>query len=299
MRYAILGICLGLIGCEPVEKLDTQRKPSSSPVAERTTARRSTEREGESAKVAGQTPSETPKASAEEVPEQKQITVEKPASTEEEKKEDPPEQAPPIPESFKPLNKAKNLFFEKAGDVRRVHLMAEICLREGPLEVLLCKLNTKEHESILHVDADAREIHFALIAAGAQPGTPVKFVPKYEGATGTKIKVTLTYCEKGKVKTGTAQEWIKDKKTGKDMPHDWVFAGSKFFRDPERANAPPYYMANNGEIISLANFPDSMMDLPVKSPKEALDLIYEINTPKIPPLKTPVLITFEPVLEKK
>src|SRR5207344_3399903 len=96
---------------------------------------------------------------------------------------------------------------------RRVHLLSKVCLREGPLEVFLCKLNTKEHESIVDIDADGREIHFALVAAGAKPGSPVKFVPKFTEATGTKIKITLTYREKGKVKTVPASEWVHDKKT--------------------------------------------------------------------------------------
>ena len=219
----------------------------------------------------------------------------------EEPKEEPPELAPPIPESFKVLNKdKKNLFFEVMKDgSRRVHLLAEVCLREGPLEVLLCKMNTKEHESILHIDADGREIHFALEAAGAKAGSPVKFVPKYAEASGSRIKISLTYREKGKVKTVPAGEWIKDKKTGKDMAYDWVFAGSKLFKDPERPDATPFYMANNGEFISLANFPDSMLDLPVKSPKDIADLIFEINTSRIPPIRTPVIVTLEPVVEKK
>jgi len=218
----------------------------------------------------------------------------------EERKEDPPEEAPPIPDTFKALNKGKTIFFEKQADgTKLVHLLSEVCLREGPLEVLLCKNNTKEHESILRMDADAREIHFALIVAGATPGSPVKFVPKYTAATGTKIKVSLTYREKGKVKTAMAGEWIKDKKTGKDMAHDWVFAGSKFFKDPERPEAQPYYTANNGEFISMANFPDSMLDLPVESPKDVVNLIFEIHTERIPPLRTPVIVTLQPVIEKK
>jgi hypothetical protein len=215
-------------------------------------------------------------------------------------KEDPPEEAPPIPESFKPLNKNKTIFFEKKDDgTRLVHLLGHVCLREGPLEVLVCKMNSKEHESILHVDADGRDIHLALMAADAKPGSPVKFQPKFTPATGTTIKITLTYREKGKVKTAPAGSWINDKKTGKDMAYDWVFAGSKLFKDPDNPDRPPYYMANNGEFISLANFPDSMLDLPVKSSKDAADLIFDMKTSAIPPLKTPVIITLEPVIEKK
>jgi hypothetical protein len=109
----------------------------------------------------------------------------------------------------------------------------------------------------------------------------------------------LTYREKGKVKTVPAGEWVKDRRTGKDLATDWVFAGSRFFEDPDNAQAPPYYMANNGEFISLANFPDSMLDLPIKSSQEAAELMFEINTARIPPVRTPVLITLEPVVEKK
>jgi hypothetical protein len=218
----------------------------------------------------------------------------------EERKEDPPEEAPPIPESFKPLNKNKTIYFEKAADgTRRVHLMTEVCLREGQLEVFLTKLNTKEHEAILHIDADAREIHFALIAAGAEAGSPAKFVPEFKAPTGTTIKVSVTFREKGKVKTVAANEWVKSRASNKSLVHDWVFAGSRFFKDPERPQVPDYYMANNGEIISLSNFPDSMMDLPIKSSKDVAELVFEADTPKIPPLRTPVLVTLEPVLAKK
>jgi hypothetical protein len=218
----------------------------------------------------------------------------------EERKEDPPEEAPPIPASYKALNKNKTIFFEKKEDgTKRVHLLAEVCLREGPLEVFLCKNNTKEHESIVHVDADGREIHFALVAAGATPGTPVKFQPRYQVATGDKIKISLTYRMKGKVVTAPAADWVKDKKTNKHLAHDWVFAGSKLFHDPDNPNAIPFYLANNGELISLSNFPDSMLDLPVKSSKDQADLIFEVDTERVPPLRTPVLVTLEPVLEKK
>ena len=244
---------------------------------------------------------ELPPAPSKEQPATAREVEEPPATADGRPTEEaPPEKAPPIPEGYKPLNKAKTIFFEKREDgTRRVHLLAEVCLREGPLEVFLCKWNTKEHESILHVDADGRDIHLALIAAGAEPGSPVKFVPQYSPATGTVVKVSVTYREKGKFKTTAAGTWVKDVKTGKDMAHDWVFAGSKFFQDPERPNATPYYCANNGELISLANFPDSMLDLPVKSSKDAADLLFEIQTPRIPPLRTPVLVTLEPIVPHK
>jgi hypothetical protein len=213
--------------------------------------------------------------------------------------EPPPEKDPPIPEAWKALNKDKTLFFEKtANGQRRVHLVTQVCLREGQLEVLICKANTKEHESILHIDIDARDIHTALIAAGAKPGTTVKFVPEYKAATGDIIRVTLTYYKDGKLLSNKpAQTWIQHVKTLKDMEHDWVFAGSRLFKFPDEPDKPPYYCANNGEVVSIANFTDSMLDLPVMSSKEAAELGYVANKERIPPLKTKVIVTLE-VLKK-
>src|SRR6476660_537168 len=78
----------------------------------------------------------------------------------------------------------------KAGGPRRVRIAAEVCFREGPLELFLCRKNTKEHESVVAADVDARDIHKALLAAGAKVGSPVKYVPKYEPAKGSKILVS-------------------------------------------------------------------------------------------------------------
>jgi len=217
-----------------------------------------------------------------------------------EEKEVPPEEPPPIPEGLKALNSQKSLFFEKAADgTRRVHILAEVCLREGPLEVFLCKRNTKEHESILQADLDARDVHFALIAAGGKPGSTVRFQPEYKPATGSAIKVTMTYYKDGKLLTKPAQYWIRDVGNKKDMAHDWVFAGSRFFKDPENPQKPPYYCANNGEVICISNFADSMMDLPVKSSKEQAELGFVANTERIPPLKTKVLLKLEVVAPEK
>src|SRR4051812_24427050 len=59
------------------------------------------------------------------------------------------------------LDPAKTFFMEVLPDGRgrRVAFVSEVCLREGPLEVFLCKKGTKEHEAVLRVDLDAKLIH--------------------------------------------------------------------------------------------------------------------------------------------
>lgn len=205
------------------------------------------------------------------------------------------------PTPSKKVSLGKNVYLEiLPGGKRRVLVQAAVCRVNGQLEQLLCRKGTKEHEAILHADVDARHIHTALIAAKAEAGHPVKFVPpdKLVPPTGTKIKVYLQYRDKGKTITVPAQTWVRNFKTRKELEVDWVFAGSIFTPDPLDAKAPQFYGANDGDVICLANFETAMLDLPVLSSKEAADLGYEAWTERIPPLETAVTVILEPVLSK-
>lgn len=225
----------------------------------------------------------------------------------------PTKDASPLPEvpksdpksELKALLPDKTLYLETKPDkTKRVLFVAEVCLREGQLEVLVCKKNTKEHESIVRTEVDARLIHAALMAAGGKPGSPVKFVnketgePDYKPATGTKVAVRVAYAKGGKLYDHPAQEWIKDLKTKKAMTHDWVFAGSRFLKDPDKPEAPSYYTANNGEVVAISNFVDSMLDLPVEVSRDNSDLSFDAMTDKIPPLLSKVWVILEPIAAK-
>ena len=202
---------------------------------------------------------------------------------------------PPLPtlgdkSKHTPLNKEKTLYLEEAeGGEKRVLFAAEVILREGVLlEVFCCKKQTKEHESILNVDLDARFLHAALLMAGAKAGKPVQFVnPKtheaeYKAASGQRIEVEVNYTQDGKAKQERAQEWLLDQKTRKPLPYEWVFAGSRFVKNPDRPNDPEYYLANNGEVIAVSNFTDSMLDLPVEISRDEADLHFKAAYKKIP-----------------
>jgi hypothetical protein len=193
----------------------------------------------------------------------------------------------------------KNIFLEVLPDKkRRVLVSAEVCLREGQLEQLMCRKQTKEHESILTADVDARTIHAALIAALAKPGSPVRFVPKYRPASGSTIKVSLQYQDKdkGKLVTVPAQSWLKNAKTNKLLESDWIFAGSRLVTNPLDPDKK-IYLANDGDVICVSNFETALLDLPIKSPKENADLLFVANTERIPPLGTKVVVILEPILE--
>lgn len=189
-----------------------------------------------------------------------------------------------------------NVDLEVAATGRRVLVYAEVCLRQGPLEQLLTRKHRKEHEAILAADADARKIHEALILAGAKEGEPVRWLPKYQPASGTPIRVSLRYVgAQGKEKVVPARSWIKDIKTGKELASDWVFAGSRLVENALDKDAPKHYLANDGDVICVSNFESALLDLPVKSSKADVDRGYEAWTERIPPLGTKVVVILEPI----
>ena len=181
---------------------------------------------------------------------------------------------------------------------KRVIVGGKICLRKGLLEMFACPRGTKEHESIVAVNAKSSLVHTALLAAGSKPGSPVSYDPKYVAATGPIIDVDIAWKdENGKTIKRRAQEMIRHVKTRKPMKEDWVFAGSGFWKDEETGEE--YYMAEGGEMICLSNFSTAMMDLTVESPQENASLFFEALTDQIPPLGTEVRMILTPRQPRK
>ncbi len=208
--------------------------------------------------------------------------------------------APPAEASISGERKklGDGVWLEMDGDARRVIVDAAVCLRSGEygLECLLCRRHTKEHESILHTRADAQVIHAALLVTRAEPGSPVQFMPQFKSSTGTPIKISIRYKKDGKTITVPAQQWVRQVRTKKDLEHNWVFAGSVLWKDPEQPDKPPIYTANmDGGFISVTNVPTAVLDLPVNSPKGLEERAYEPHTERIPELQTKVEVILEPV----
>ena len=69
--------------------------------------------------------------------------------------------------------------------------------------------------------------------------------------------------------------------------------------NPEDATKPPFYLANEGDVICVCNMDTAMLDLPVASPTALADRVFEANTEAIPPLNTKVDVIFEVLHDKK
>lgn len=192
----------------------------------------------------------------------------------------------------------RNVWLDTSGNGRRVVLKGEVVLRRGALEMLVCLKGTKEHESILAVDTEARLVHAALIVAGAEEGQPVQFRPEFRPASGQAIDIILEWKDKqGKLQRARAQEWVRNFDTGKELSYPWVFAGSGFVTDPETGEK--YYLADDGDLICVANFPSATLDLPIESSQSSGSLLFEAFAERIPPAETPVTIYLVPVRQEE
>ena len=215
-----------------------------------------------------------------------------------EAKTEKPKRIPGKPDAngLTPLSDVNDIWLDAKR--KAVIIDGEVCLREGQLEMFACPKGTKEHESVVSLNCTAEEAHAALLAAGAKQGTTVKFDPEYQPATGQIIDVLVLWLdEKGEKHKVRAQEWVKQAKTEKEMPFDWVFAGSGFWTD--EMTGKKHYMANSGDLICVSNFPSATLDLPVESSQANASLMWVAFTERIPPRGTKIRLVLIPRQKKE
>jgi hypothetical protein len=267
-----------------------------------------------------------------------------------------------LPSGAVPLNKNETVYVDAKG--KRLFLKTHVALRDGALEMLCCIKQTKEHESILSLDAKAYVVHTGLLALGAKSGRPVRFSPEYLPPAGQKIEIFVNWTdENGKNRRESAHTWVRqatrrfwtvtmealpsgvtlpkntelrydrklkelswygsmtkeqkaqflalsddaafrkaieeffDKSQPRQMEADWVFAGSGFYTDED--SGKKFYLAEDGDLICVANFPTAMIDVAVKSSAEEGGLMFEAYTERLPPKETVVWLELAPVLGEK
>lgn len=107
-----------------------------------------------------------------------------------------------------PLNPQKTVLLDLPN--RRLLLETKVVLREGVLEMLICKAQTKEHESILAIESDAYLIHAGLLALGAQPGSPARFDDQFHPPSGPVIRIYVNWKDaEGRPHRERAQQWVR------------------------------------------------------------------------------------------
>lgn len=207
----------------------------------------------------------------------------------------PPEGQEPVPAdnfqpdaAWKPLG--PSLWFDPTK--KQLVIRARVVLREGPLEHLLCLKSTKEHEAILATPAVPFRIKAGLLLTGADAGTPVRFLPEFRPPTGSSIAIELQWEADGKTQRADARRWVYDERSKKPLAIDWVFAGSELLPDP--ITKKNVFTADDGDLVTVANFSSAILDLPFASTANDADRVFSANTAEIPPRGTPVTMFLRP-----
>ena len=169
---------------------------------------------------------------------------------------------------------------------------------KGAVEYLVCGHNGKEYESIVVVEATAKEVHDALEKLGVAVGTPPGYDAEKDEPTPPKGTAFLIYVEwedGDTEKKVRAEELIFNVKTQKPMQQvTWVYSGSRVVpdldSDDEDAMIPQAFMSN--DLVALRLFDASaLFQNPL--PESSEENIYKKNDALLPKLGTPVMLTIE------
>jgi len=200
------------------------------------------------------------------------------------------------PDKLIPLDPHDRIWI--TSDRKSAVLLGRVALREGFLELLACRIGSKEHESILSVRVKPYLVHAALLTVNARQGKPAQFSPEFVSATGDRVDITLRWKdESGKMCECSAQDWVWDMANSKEsskkpMTTHWVFSGSKEYSDSEGNTR--YLADETGEIFGLSNFAGSILDVPIQSSADNARLQFGCFTEHIPAQDTPVTIILTP-----
>lgn len=194
---------------------------------------------------------------------------------------------------------------------KRVDVAAKVALNEGLLELIACINDTKEHESLVVIEAVPMHIHAALLLIGANNGHPAMVKPANEEKTewlhlpprGDEIAVSLLYPDPGdkdKMIERPISDFLKraerdpafapDEQDEVDGPakvfNTFLFAGSVLV---DQKNGERRYLADeNGNIISISTFGDEVLCLPSRISQENSALVWSVNNKHLPKVGTKV-----------
>ncbi len=199
---------------------------------------------------------------------------------------------------------------------RCVDVESSICLDHGALELIACTKGSKEHESIVTINAKAMHIHAALLLLGANPGNPAMQKPINKQRTrwahlppaGDPVGVYLVFKNKaGKmvehpisnfvVRSDEDPDKMLDAKRNGDQkkakfPHTFLFAGSLLHSNT--AGQRKYLSDVSGNVISISTFGDELLCLPGNHARDNGALIWSINATGLPRIGAKVILRLRP-----
>lgn len=217
---------------------------------------------------------------------------------------------PAPPQTARPQLKLPGLTVNVAE--RCVDIEATICLDKGPLELVACTKGSKEHESIVAVEATPMHIHTALLVLGATNGHPAMRRPRDPAGTGwidippsgDPIKVSLVFQDtdgqlvehfisefvaaSDEASNGASNGAAGDGGEAADFPDTFLFAGSHLL---DNGDGPRTYLADaSGHVISIATFGDELLCIDGMHAHANDALMWQINPENLPPVGAKVTL---------
>ena len=190
----------------------------------------------------------------------------------------------PQPAAAKPFAKGVRLDWAR----HQVEVDAVVVFRDGPLELLACSPNTREHESILRVPARPRDIYHAMGLIGLEPGRPLRVHPadgRILPPRGERLRIQARYREGPTERIDNVANWLLDsQRLGPPRTLDWVFAGAATLPDGA------FTADLEGTIICVVDFETALIALGSLHSADNDQLWLRANTAAIPPVGTRVTL---------
>ncbi len=171
---------------------------------------------------------------------------------------------------------------------------AEVNMRDSLIEYLLVHKTGKTHESLLATDVEPSDLHLAMLllgvkdsaAAASPPPTQIdsaylKSAPKLGG---DPVDIQIIWKDGEKEKQCRAEEWITNTAKKAAMQNGpWLYNGSYVVEGKFAAQT-------DGSIVAVVTDPSALMNNP--RPDDTNDMVWAVRAAKVPPVGTPVVVSF-------
>ena len=189
---------------------------------------------------------------------------------------------------------------------RSLQFPAQLNMREGLIEYLLVNAKGKSYESLLRTEVEPYEVHLAMLLIGAKgapqtpallaapsvpfhvnqpPGQTNAAAPLAAVAAGDRIRIELSWNIAGKGEQhARAEDWVFNLATKTNAARGpWIYNGSRVVKGV-------FLAQREGSIVAMIDDIDALVNNP--RPGHDNDQIWSANTNVLPPLNTPVEVTF-------
>jgi len=186
---------------------------------------------------------------------------------------------------------------------KTVQFPAQLNMKDGVIEYVLVNARGKSYESLLRTDVEPYYVHLAMLLIGAKgaPETPALLnapsqpfhVNRPPGATnsprlaieGDPVNIEFSWELAGQRQQVRAEDCLMNLATRTNASRvPWTYNGSRVVNGI-------FVAQREGSIVAAIDDIDAMINNP--RPGSDNDQIWEINSNTVPPLNTPVEVTFQ------